>query len=73
MKRVLRWLGLMPGFPSAEMALLLLVFAEGGLQPEIQPKRMVDEYSKQKLGASSTCHILCRCRFPRSDEIIPHG
>jgi len=30
MKRVRRWLGLMPGFPSAEMALLLLVFAEGG-------------------------------------------
>jgi len=29
MKRVLRWLGLMPGFPSAEMALLLFVFAEG--------------------------------------------
>jgi len=29
MKRVPRWLGLMPGFPSAEMALLLFVFAEG--------------------------------------------
>ena len=47
MKRVLRWLGLMPGFPSAEMALLLFVFAEGGCErahetattPEIQEVR----------------------------------
>jgi len=59
--------------PECRNGLATIRVCRGELQPEIQPKRMVDEYSKQKLGASSTCHILCRCRFPRSDEIIPHG
>ncbi len=72
MKKVLRWLGLMPGSRVPKWPCYYLCL-QTGVQPEIQPHRLVDEYSKQKLGASSTHHIQCRCRSSRGDEIIPHG